>query len=291
MVERTQPAHEENTTENSRQNISRHYDLSNELFSAFLDETMTYSSAWFEPGDDLPAAQLRKIDGVLDLARVRSGMRVLEIGSGWGGLAIRAATERGAHVTTLTLSTEQQALASKRATEAGVADLVEVRLQDYRETTGQYDAVVSVEMIEAVGERFWPTYFGALDQLLVPGGRVGLQAITMPHDRMLATRRSYTWIHKYVFPGGIIPSVRAIAENLEAHTRLSIVERRDLGPHYAHTLTLWRERFLANWGRLEGSFDETFRRMWEFYLAYCEAGFRARYLGVSQLGLARRPTF
>jgi cyclopropane-fatty-acyl-phospholipid synthase len=291
LVERTQPAHEENTTENSRQNISRHYDLSNELFQAFLDETMTYSSAWFEPGDDLAAAQLRKIDGVLDLARVRSGMRVLEIGSGWGGLAIRAARERGAHVTTLTLSTEQQALARKRAVEAGVADRVDVRLQDYRDATGRYDAVVSVEMIEAVGERFWPTYFRALDQLLAPGGRVGLQAITMPHDRMIATRRSYTWIHKYIFPGGIIPSLRTIAENLEAHTRLSIVERRDLGPHYAHTLALWRERFLTNWGRLEGSFDETFRRMWEFYLAYCEAGFRAGYLGVSQLGLARAPSF
>src|SRR3954467_904387 len=188
--ERTQPAHEENSKENSRANISRHYDLSNELFEAFLDETITYSSAWFEPGDDLAAAQTRKIDGILDLARVRSGMRVLEIGSGWGALAIRAARERGAHVTTLTLSTEQEALARKRAEEAGVSDLVEVRLQDYRDVTGRFDAVVSVEMIEAVGERYWPTYFAALDSLLAPGGRVGLQAITMPHDRMMATRRS-----------------------------------------------------------------------------------------------------
>jgi cyclopropane-fatty-acyl-phospholipid synthase len=289
LVERTQPAHEENTAENSRSNISRHYDLSNELFEAFLDETMTYSSAWFEPGDDLHGAQLRKIDGILDLARVRSGMRVLEIGSGWGALAIRAARERGAHVTTLTLSTEQQALARKRAEEAGVADRVDVRLQDYRSATGQYDAVVSVEMIEAVGERFWPTYFSALDSLLAPGGRVGLQSITMPHDRLQATRRSYTWIHKYIFPGGIIPSLRAIEDTLAGHTRLSVVERRELGPHYARTLGLWRERFLDNWDRLEGSFDDTFRRMWEFYLAYCEAGFRVGYLGVSQLGLARHP--
>ena len=291
LVERTQPAHEENSKENSRGNISRHYDLSNELFEEFLDETMTYSSAWFEPGDDLRAAQLRKIDGVLDLARVRSGMRVLEIGSGWGALAVRAAKERGAQVTTLTLSTEQQKLARQRAAAAGVADRIDVRLQDYRDVRGQFDAVVSVEMIEAVGERYWPTYFGALDTLLAPGGRVGLQSITMPHDRMLATRRSYTWIHKYVFPGGIIPSLRAIEENLAAHTKLSIVERRDLGPHYAHTLALWRERFLTNWGRLEGAFDDTFRRMWEFYLAYCEAGFRTGYLGVSQLGLGRTPTW
>ncbi|MET0764757.1 MAG: cyclopropane-fatty-acyl-phospholipid synthase family protein [Blastococcus sp.] len=288
-VERTQPAHEENSRTNSRTNISRHYDLSNELFEQFLDETMTYSSAWFEPGDDLATAQNRKMDGVLDLARVRADMHVLEIGSGWGGLAIRAARERGARVTTLTLSTEQQALARQRADDAGVGHLVDVRLQDYRDATGRYDAIVSVEMIEAVGERYWPTYFAALDTLLAPGGRVGLQAITMAHDRMLATRRSYSWIHKYVFPGGIIPSIRSVSDNLAAHTRLSIVERRDLGPHYARTLAIWREQVLGNWDRLEGSFDDTFRRMWEFYLAYCEAGFRVGYLGVSQLGLARDP--
>jgi len=216
-------------------------------------------------------------------------MRVLEIGSGWGALAIRAAQERGAHVTTLTLSTEQQKLARERAAAAGVADLVDVRLQDYRDVTGQFDAIVSVEMIEAVGERFWPTYFTTLDRHLAPGGRVGLQTITMAHDRMLATRRGYTWVHKYVFPGGIIPSLRAIEENLAGYTKLGVIERRDLGPHYAHTLALWRERFLDNWGSLSGAFDETFRRMWEFYLAYCEAGFRVGYLGVSQLGLARHP--
>src|SRR5919202_4344191 len=176
LVERTQPEHEENSKQNSRGNISRHYDLSNELFTEFLDETMTYSSAWFEPGDDLAAAQRRKIDGVLDLARVRSGMRVLEIGSGWGALAIRAAAELGAHVTTLTLSSEQQKLARERAAAAGVADRVDVRLQDYRDARGQFDAVVSVEMIEAVGERFWPTYFSALDALLAPGGRAGPQS-------------------------------------------------------------------------------------------------------------------
>jgi len=220
---------------------------------------------------------------------VRSGMHVLEIGSGWGAMAIRAASERGARVTTLTLSTEQQALARQRAEAAGVGHLVDVRLEDYRAATGQYDAIVSVEMIEAVGEAYWPTYFATLDHLLAPAGRVGLQAITIAHDRLLATRRSYTWIHKYVFPGGIIPSIRAISDTLAAHTSLSIVERRDLGPHYAHTLALWRENFLANWGRLERNFDDTFRRMWEFYLAYCEAGFRVGYLGVSQFGLARSP--
>ncbi len=161
-------------------------------------------------------------------------------------------------------------------------------LQDYREAQGQYDAVISVEMIEAVGIDFWPTYFQSLDRLLAPEGRVGLQSITMPHDRMIATRKSYTWIHKYIFPGGFIPSIPAIEHNLDAHTSLEIVERRDLGPHYAETLRQWRGRFVSNWPEVAAlGFDETFRRMWEFYLGYCEAGFRVRYLGVSQLSLAR----
>ena len=291
VVERTQPLEEQNTVDQAQQNIARHYDLSNSLFEAFLDPSMMYSSAWFEEGDNLERAQLRKIDGILDLARVGPGDHVLEIGTGWGALAIRAATERGARVTTLTLSKEQAALAQARAEEAGVAHLVDIRLQDYRDASGSYDAVVSVEMIEAVGEDFWPTYFSALDRLLKPGGRVGLQSITMPHDRMVATRRAYTWIHKYVFPGGIIPSIRAIETNLRAHTKLSIVERREIGPHYAYTLKQWRARFIAAWPTLKGEaeFDETFRQMWEFYLAYCEAGFRVGYLGVSQLGLARNP--
>ncbi len=163
-----------------------------------------------------------------------------------------------------------------------------VVLQDYREAVGQYDAVVSVEMIEAVGMDYWPTYFQTLDRLLAPGGRVGLQSITMPHDRLLATRNSYSWMHKYIFPGGMIPSIRAIEDNLDAHTSLEIVERRDLGPHYAETLRQWRSRFLERWPEVASlGFDETFRRMWEFYLGYCEAGFRVRYLGVSQLSLAR----
>ena len=289
LVERTQPAHEENSQQNSRSNISRHYDLSNELFTEFLDETMTYSSAWFEHGDDLRSAQLRKIDGILDLARVRAGMRVLEIGSGWGALSIRAAAERGAHVTTLTLSSEQRKLAQERAADAGVADLVDVRLQDYRDVTGEFDAIVSVEMIEAVGEKYWPTYFSALDNHLRPGGRVGLQSITMPHDRLVATREAYTWIHKYVFPGGIIPSVESIEANLAQDTTLRAVERRSLGPDYARTLAHWRRTFLDRWEEVAAlGFDETFRRMWEFYLGYCEAGFRVGYLDVHQFSLARR---
>ncbi|MGI8532787.1 MAG: class I SAM-dependent methyltransferase [Geodermatophilaceae bacterium] len=286
-VERQQPQEEQNTVDQARDNIARHYDLSNDLFAQFLDETMSYSSAWFEGDDDLAGAQERKIDGVLDFARVGEGSTVLEIGTGWGGLALRAA-QRGASVVSLTLSAEQKALAEQRIAAAGCADRVRVVLQDYREAEGQYDAVVSVEMIEAVGLDYWPTYFQTLDRLLAPGGRIGLQSITMPHDRMLATRNSYTWSHKYICPGGLIPSIQALEQNLDAHTSLEIVERRDLGPHYAETLRQWRARFLANWAEVERlGFDETFRRMWEFYLGYCEAGFRVRYLGVSQLSLAR----
>lgn len=300
-VEARQPREEQNTVEGSRQNIHRHYDLSNELFATFLDETMSYSAAWFADGpadgtvdnSDSPAeladAQRRKIDGILDMAGVKPGQHVLEIGTGWGGLATRAA-QRGARVTTLTISAEQARLAEKRLAAAGVADRVQVLLRDYREARGCYDAVVSVEMIEAVGERYWPTYFGQLDRLLRPGGRVGLQSITMPHDRMLASRGDYTWIHKYVFPGGLIPSVPAIEENLARHTGLRIAERRSLGQDYARTLAQWRRDFLSRWKDVaELGFDDTFRRMWEFYLAYCEAGFRVGYLDVYQLSLKHRP--
>ncbi len=161
-------------------------------------------------------------------------------------------------------------------------------LRDYREAQGRYDAVISVEMIEAVGERYWATYFAALDRLVRPGGRVALQSITMPHDRLMVSRHSYTWMHKYIFPGGLLPSIAAIEDNLADHTTLRLVARRELGSDYAETLRRWRARFLARRSDVLGlGFDETFVRMWEFYLAYCEAGFRAGYLGVSQLGLAR----
>ncbi len=283
-----QPDDEDNTIEGARANIQRHYDLSNELFALFLDETMTYSGAWFEPGDSLAEAQMRKVDGILDMAHVRADSHVLEIGTGWGALAIRAATVRGARVTSLTISAEQKALAEERIRAAGVADRVQVLLRDYREAQGRYDAVVSVEMIEAVGERYWATYFSALDRLVKPDGRVALQSITMPHDRLMVSRHSYTWMHKYIFPGGLLPSITAIEDNLADHTALRLVERRELGRDYAETLRQWRERFLARRSDvLALGFDETFVRMWEFYLAYCEAGFRVGYLGLSQLGLAR----
>jgi cyclopropane-fatty-acyl-phospholipid synthase len=287
LVDARRPAGERNTPEGARTNVHRHYDLSNDLFATFLDESMSYSAAWFGPDDDLHAAQLRKIDAVLDLAGVGPGSRVLEIGTGWGALAIRAA-RRGATVTTLTISAEQRDLALARIAAAGVADRVDVRLQDYREATGSYDAVVSVEMIEAVGAEYWPVYFATLSRLLAPGGRVGLQAITMPHDRMLATRHSQTWITKYIFPGGLLPSVPAIERQVH-DAGLAITARHRLGEHYARTLREWRDRFTAAADRVSDlGFDDTFRRLWELYLAYCEAGFRSRYLDVWQFRLVRR---
>ncbi|SDD53618.1 class I SAM-dependent methyltransferase [Rhodococcus tukisamuensis] len=286
LVTAKQPAAERNTPENTRSNISRHYDLSNELFELFLDRTMSYSSALF---DDLPArwdmlavAQHRKIDRLLDAARVGPGTRLVEIGTGWGELGLRAAA-RGAQVRSVTLSREQQLLARRRVADAGLSDSVKIDLLDYRAVTGDYDAIVSVEMIEAVGFDYWPTYFRTLDRLLVPGGRVALQAITMPHDRMSASRNTYTWVHKYIFPGGLLPSTRAIDDVTRRETSLRVVDRFAMGAHYAETLRLWRERFAAQGAEVtELGFDDVFRRMWEFYLAYSEAGFRAGYLDVQQ---------
>lgn len=277
-----------NTLIGAKENISAHYDLSNDLFEAFLDETMSYSSAWF--GDEsmsLADAQRRKIDAILDDVRVGPGSRVLEIGSGWGALAIRAGL-RGAEVTSVTLSLEQCEDARRRIAAAGLADRVHIGVRDYREVVGQYDAVVSVEMIEAVGAEYWPTYFATLDRLLAPGGRIGLQTITMSHDRMLVTANSWSWVQKYIFPGGLIPSLQAIDEVCAEHTALHVSGRRDFGQDYARTLRLWRDRFNQQWDQINAlGFDETFRRMWELYLAYSEAGFRTGYIGVSQLTLTR----
>jgi cyclopropane-fatty-acyl-phospholipid synthase len=291
LVDERIPDHHDNSIEGSRANIAAHYDLSNEMFATFLDPTMSYSSAWFaepvESATDLERAQVRKVDAMLDLAGVGAGTRLLEIGSGWGALAVRAG-QRGARVTSITLSQEQAQLARERVAAAGLTDRVEIRVQDYREVQGSFDAIVSVEMVEAVGEAYWPDYFATLDRLLAPGGAVAIQAITMAHERVLATRRSFGWIQKYIFPGGLIPSLQAIDDTLAAHTELRVVQQRELREHYARTLRLWRERFLAAAPELRAQgFDETFRRVWEFYLAYSEAGFRSGYLGVSQLQLTR----
>ena len=310
VVPRT-PRRHRNTKRNTRDNIAHHYDLSNDLFQLFLDPSLSYSSALFasevedrgdhhratepfatgadgiEAGGDLLEAQARKIERLLDQAGVGEGTRVLEIGSGWGELAIRAA-RRGALVHTITLSSEQKALADQRIAAAGLSHLVEVELCDYRAVTGTYDAVVSVEMIEAVGHQYWSTYFQTIDRVLAPGGRVAIQAITMPHDRMLATRNTYTWINKYIFPGGFLPSVEVIDQITRRQTGLRITDRLAMGAHYAETLRRWDEAFLAATDQVRAlGFDETFCRMWHFYLEYSRAGFTSGYIDVNQLTFSR----
>ena len=284
----------------SRDLIAHHYDLSNELFQLFLDPTMSYSSGLFETdtegmpvvAGDLEEAQGRKIERLLDVTGVGEGSRVLEIGTGWGELALRAA-RRGAHVHSVTLSTEQLELAQQRVTEAGFADRVEIELCDYRAISTahpgrRYDAVLSVEMIEAVGAEYWASYFQMIDAVLAPGGQVGIQAITMPHDRMLATRGGFTWINKYIFPGGFLPSTDVIEQVTRDHTTLRVRERLDFGQHYAETLRQWDQQFLAARDQLSAlGFDEIFVRMWHFYLEYSRAGFASGYLDVNQIVLDR----
>ncbi|MDN5851724.1 MAG: cyclopropane-fatty-acyl-phospholipid synthase family protein [Actinomycetia bacterium] len=288
--DRPMPSDELGDHASARTNVSRHYDLSNDLFATFLDSTMTYSGALFEPGDDLEAAQIRKLDAMLDAAHVGPGTRLLEIGSGWGSLAVRAA-RRGADVTTITLSEQQISYARAAAQDAGVADRVDVALCDFRDVRGRYDAIVSIEMIEAVGERYWPAYFARLGELLAPSGRVALQAITMGHDHMLATRNSWGWIHKYVFPGGLIPSARAIEEHAGTYGDLAVRQRRSFGPDYAETLRLWRRSFnLSRRAVRTLGFDDVFCRMWDYYLAYCQAGFSSGHLDVDQFVLTHGDT-
>ncbi len=285
-----QPRSQHNSRDQARRNVSEHYDLSNDLFAEFLDETLTYSSALFDtmPATfgDLAVAQRRKIDRLLDVARVGAGTQLLEIGTGWGELCLRAAA-RGAHVRSVTLSDEQCRLATQRVAAAGLTDRVDVELCDYRDVEGRYDAVISVEMIEAVGYDFWPTYFRTLEGLVAPGGRVAIQAITMPHSRMLASRNTHTWIQKYIFPGGMLPSTEAILGITGRQTGLRTVDMFSLRPHYAETLRLWRERFTARRKACSAlGFDEVFQRMWELYLAHSEAGFRSGYLDVYQWAFA-----
>ncbi|MBR7839212.1 class I SAM-dependent methyltransferase [Actinospica durhamensis] len=289
------PHEERNTRRGARSNIARHYDLSDELFALFLDATMTYSSALFAEDESrrpiagdglLTVAQNRKIDRLLDAAGVGPGSRVLEIGTGWGSLAVRAAA-RGAQVRTVTLSANQRAYTEHLAAEAGLSSKVTPQLLDYRDVEGSYDAVLSVEMIEAIGREQWPGYFAALGRLLAPGGRIGLQSITMPHARMSASAATQTWITKYIFPGGLIPSARAIEENA-GRAGLRVVDDMAFGPHYAETLRLWHER-LTRYARHLGDlgFDPTFERTWRLYLLYSQAGFASGYLDVHQYTLER----
>jgi cyclopropane-fatty-acyl-phospholipid synthase len=278
-----------NSRRAARRNISYHYDLGNELFALFLDETMTYSCALFETADDsLEQAQLRKYRRICDKLRLGPDDRLLEIGSGWGGFALYAAGERGAAVTALTISGSQAELARQRAAAAGLADRVKIVEQDYREHEGRYTKIASIEMLEAIGERQFPTFFAACDRLLERDGLACIQTILVPDRRWERYRRTPDWIERYLFPGCLIPSMTALTRAMSTASRLTMHEVEEIGGHYAETLRRWRARFharLEDVGRL--GYDERFVRTWDFYLAFCEAGFRTATLRDAQLVLTR----
>jgi len=278
-----------NTRTQAKRNIHAHYDLSNEFYALFLDPSMTYSSALFDRPDlDLEAAQRRKYQRLAEWAGLRSGQHVLEIGCGWGGFAEFAAGELDCRVTGITLSEEQAAFASERMLRAGLDDRVQIRVVDYRDVDARFDAVVSIEMLEAVGHRFLDGFFATVDRVLRPGGGVALQTITIPDQIYDRYRRGTDWIRDYIFPGGHLPSLGAIQGSLSRRTGLVIDRLDDIAGDYATTLHCWRSRFRVEENRVrELGFDDRFNRMWDFYLATCEAAFRDRQIGVLQIALSR----
>jgi len=275
-----------NTRSGARRNIAAHYDLGNAFYGAWLDHTMTYSSAVFtEPEAGLASAQAEKYRRIVELAELRPHHRVLEIGCGWGGFAIHAAREIGCHVTAITISEAQYDAARARVREAGLEDRVEIALTDYRDTEGTYDRIVSIEMIEAVGEAWWPTFFDTLRERLAAGGRAVLQAITIADAVFPAYRRRVDFIQRSVFPGGMLPSPSVIGERAHA-AGLTVTHRNPFGLHYAETLRRWRQAFERAWPDISAlGFDERFRRTWRYYLAYCEAGFDTGRIDLEQLAL------
>jgi len=273
----------------ARRNIIAHYDLSNELYAAFLDDTMTYSCARFVDGSQpLADAQRDKLHSVARKARLAPGLRVLEIGCGWGAFSRMAAVEYGCHVTAVTLSEQQHAHVRAMIEAEGLGDRVEVRLEDYRSLDGSFDRIVSIEMLEAVGHRYLGTFFRTVDRLLAADGLAVLQVITLPDQRERAYRRRPDFIQRAVFPGGHLPSLTSMARAMTRRSRLVVEDLENLGPHYAETLRRWRERFRSEQERVRAlGFDDTFVRLWEFYLGYCEGAFLSRYLNDLQLVLTR----
>lgn len=277
-----------NTRAGARRNIMAHYDLGNAFYEKWLDATMTYSSARYPaPGADLAAAQTHKYETLATTISLKPGERVLEIGSGWGGFAEYAAKTRGATVTGLTISPAQRDYAQARMFREGLAEKVEIRLQDYRDVDGRYDKVASIEMFEAVGEQYWPAYFAKLRDVLKPGGAAGLQVITIADRFFDHYRKSTDFIQRHVFPGGMLPSPSALLSQI-GRAGLALKQATAFGTDYAQTLAEWRRRFLDAWEEIEPlGFDERFKRLWLFYLGYCEAGFRAGTTDVYQVAAVR----
>jgi cyclopropane-fatty-acyl-phospholipid synthase len=277
-----------NTRRGARRNISAHYDLGNQFYSQWLDPTMTYSSALYTSGaNDLTSAQVAKYRALAEATGIGPKDHVLEIGCGWGGFAEFAAGEIGCTVTGLTISREQLAFARERIARAGLSDRVELKFQDYRDEKGTYDRIVSIEMFEAVGEKYWPAYFSKLHECLKPGGRAGLQIITILQEAYADYRANPDFIQKYVFPGGMLPTREHLA-TLGRQSGLFTASDMGFGHDYARTLAEWRHRFWAAWERIVPlGFDERFRKLWEFYFYYCEAGFRAKNIDVRQVVYTR----
>ena len=275
-----------NSRRGSRRNIAAHYDLGNDFYRLWLDDTMTYSAACYEQDcTDLAEAQRRKWDRILEIADPDSKSRILEIGCGWGGFAIHAAKRAGCRVTGVTLSQEQHDFARSRVAEEGLEDKIEIRLQDYRDVPEVYDRVVSIEMFEAVGEKYWPVFFTRMRELLKTGGAAALQTITIPEARFEAYRSTPDFIQRYIFPGGMLPSPERF-EKAARDAGLAVGEPRFIGDSYARTLDTWLQRFDQVQPEVRAlGFDEHFVRMWRFYLAFCRAGFSYNTINVMQVGL------
>ena len=278
-----------NTPQGSRRNIAAHYDLGNEFFALFLSPDLMYSSAiWAEPDDTLAAASLRKLERICRKLELRPDDRLIEIGTGWGGLALHAARHYGCHVTTTTISREQHALASERIAAAGLGERVTVSHTDYRNLRGRYDKLVSVEMVEAIGASYLDTYFRQLGRLVKPDGLALVQAITIEDHRYARALRSVDFIKRHVFPGSFIPSINAMLAAKTRSSDFALIDLEDFGPSYARTLHAWRKRFLARLPEVrQQGFDERFIRLWDFYLAYCEGGFLERSTSVVHLLMAK----
>lgn len=278
-----------NTHKGSKENIAAHYDLGNEFFQLFLDPTMMYSSAIFGAAEDsLEAASEAKLDEICGQLELCAEDHLLEIGTGWGGMAIHAAKHYGCRVTTTTISREQYDYACERVAQEGLEDRVTLLCEDYRSLTGEYDKLVSIEMIEAVGHEFYKNYFQCCAKLLKTDGKMVIQAITIAEQRYEEARDSVDFIKRYIFPGGCLPSVGVIADHIANDTDLQIVHLRDITKDYAQTLAQWRTRFMARLDEVKAmGFDEDFIRMWDYYLCYCEGGFRERVIGTVQLAFAK----
>ncbi len=278
-----------NTKRGARRNITAHYDLGNDFYRLWLDETMTYSSAVFESGEQsLADAQRNKYRRMAEMAGLERGQHVLEIGTGWGGFALYAAGELGCRVTSLTISQAQHELASARIAAAGLSDTVDVQLRDYRDVQGTYDAIVSIEMLEAVGAEYYSDFFAACGNALKTGGGMSVQVITFPHDAFEAQLRGANWIQRYIFPGGVLPSLAAIEASLEG-TQLLVTGVQDIRDSYARTLQAWRRSFFAHLGEVRAmGFDDRFIRMWDYYLSISEAGFRTGMTQDLQISFQKR---